>query len=237
MLFDLRGRGRRRTVQVVYLSLAILLGGGLVLFGIGGDVQGGLFDAFSQNDGDANEQFEDRRDDAQKRTETNPNNPAFWGELATAEFQLATSSDGFNDQTGEFSGDAREHLVAAKAAWDRHVKLAGDKVNGDVAATMRTALASLNDDAGAVRAQEAYIDSLGDTAGAGDFGTLAQLAYTAGQDRKGDLAAERAVELSPKDERKDVEKQLQRVKTEIALQSAQTSTTPAPATTTTTPSN
>ena len=34
MLFDLRGRGRRRTVQVIYLSLAILMGGGLVLFGI-----------------------------------------------------------------------------------------------------------------------------------------------------------------------------------------------------------
>ena len=32
MLFDLRGRGRRRTVQAVYLSLALLLGGGLVLF-------------------------------------------------------------------------------------------------------------------------------------------------------------------------------------------------------------
>ena len=40
MLFDLRGRGRRRTVQVIYLTLALLLGGGLVLFGIGGDVQG-----------------------------------------------------------------------------------------------------------------------------------------------------------------------------------------------------
>ncbi len=35
MLFDLRSRGRRRTVQFVYLGLAILLGGGLVLFGVG----------------------------------------------------------------------------------------------------------------------------------------------------------------------------------------------------------
>lgn len=232
MLFDLRGRGRRRVVQVVYLGLAILLGGGLVLFGIGGDVQGGLFDAFRDSNGDANEQFEDRRDDAQKRTEANPNNPAFWGELATAEFQLATASDGFNDQTGEFSGDAREHLVAARAAWDRHVKLAGDNVNGDVAATMRSALAALNDDEGAVRAQEAYIDSLGDEAGAGDFATLAQLAFTAGQDRKGDLAADRAIELTPKDERKDVKEQLDQIKAQVALQNAQTTTAPA----TTTPS-
>ena len=35
MLFDLRSRGRRRTVQVVYLGLAVLMGGGLVLFGVG----------------------------------------------------------------------------------------------------------------------------------------------------------------------------------------------------------
>ena len=34
MLFDLRGRGRRRTVKIVYITLALLMGGGLVLFGI-----------------------------------------------------------------------------------------------------------------------------------------------------------------------------------------------------------
>ena len=49
MLFDLRGRGRRRTVQVIYATLAILLGGGLVLFGIGGGTNGGLFDAIGGN--------------------------------------------------------------------------------------------------------------------------------------------------------------------------------------------
>ena len=51
MLFDLRGRGRRRTVQTIYLTLAILLGGGLVLFGIGGSVSGGLFDALGLTGG------------------------------------------------------------------------------------------------------------------------------------------------------------------------------------------
>ena len=57
MLFDLRSRGRRRVIKVIYTMLALLLGGGLVLFGIGGDVQGGLFDAFSQNSGDASGQI------------------------------------------------------------------------------------------------------------------------------------------------------------------------------------
>ena len=50
MLFDLRGR-RRRAVQATYLMLALLMGGGLVLFGIGGDVSGGLVDAFKGTGG------------------------------------------------------------------------------------------------------------------------------------------------------------------------------------------
>ena len=48
MLFDLRSRGRRRTVQAVYLGLAVLIGGGLVLFGVGaGNGLGGLLNAFT----------------------------------------------------------------------------------------------------------------------------------------------------------------------------------------------
>ena len=63
MLFDLRGRGRRRTVQAIYLTLAVLMGGGLVLFGIGGSVSGGLFDAVGLTGGggsssSANEQLQ-----------------------------------------------------------------------------------------------------------------------------------------------------------------------------------
>ena len=49
MLFDLRGPGRRRTIKVVYVTLAFLMGGGLVLFGIGGGgVSGGLVDAITE---------------------------------------------------------------------------------------------------------------------------------------------------------------------------------------------
>ena len=47
MLFDLRSRGRRRTVQAVYLGLAVLMAGGLVLFGVGaGNGFGGLLGDF-----------------------------------------------------------------------------------------------------------------------------------------------------------------------------------------------
>src|SRR6188472_3007431 len=50
MLFDLQGK-RKRFVQVIYAFLALLIGGGLVLFGIGGAGNGGLLDAFGIGDG------------------------------------------------------------------------------------------------------------------------------------------------------------------------------------------
>ncbi len=56
MLFDLRSRGRRRTVQGVYLGLALLMGGGLVLFGVGaGNGFGGLLNAFNGNGSGSNQ--------------------------------------------------------------------------------------------------------------------------------------------------------------------------------------
>ena len=51
MLFDLRARGRRTTIKVIYVFLALLMGGGLVFFGIGGATNGGLLDAFKDNGG------------------------------------------------------------------------------------------------------------------------------------------------------------------------------------------
>ena len=83
MLFDLRGPGRRRTIKVIYSSLAVLMGVGLVLFGIGGAVSGGLFDAFngggSTSSGDA---FKAEITRLNKRIAANPSDPAALAELA-----------------------------------------------------------------------------------------------------------------------------------------------------------
>jgi hypothetical protein len=51
MLFDLRGSGRKRAVKVIYMTLAVLMGSGLVLFGIGGATSGGLLDVFTGGGG------------------------------------------------------------------------------------------------------------------------------------------------------------------------------------------
>jgi hypothetical protein len=212
MLFDLRGRGRRRTVQVIYLGLALLMGGGLVLFGVGGNVQGGLLDAFRENSGSANDAIEKRVEDVQKAVKARPTDPAAWAQLAEAQYQLAGVSDGFNEQTGQFTGESREKLVEAERAWDRHLQLVGEKgkPNANTAAIMRNVFSpsGLNKPAKAVIAQEIVIDSKPNP-GFGDYAQLAVLAYNAGQTRKGDLAKAKAIELAPKGQKQAIKQSIE----------------------------
>src|ERR1700754_2740003 len=108
MLFDLRGR-RRRVVQVTYLMLALLLGGGLVLFGVGGSVSGGLLDAFKGGGGggsSVDRALQDRVDREEARLATNPQNAAVLQNLVRDYYQLATSQR--DSGTAGFPEDARD---------------------------------------------------------------------------------------------------------------------------------
>lgn len=229
MLFDLRGR-RRRFVKAIYLGLAVLLGGGLVLFGIGGDVQGGLFDAFRDGHGGGNQAIEESAEDARTTAEQNPENPRVWAVLAEKEYQLAGVTEGFQEETGQFTGASREQLVKAERAWDKHLELAGEDPNANAASLMRNVFSSagLNKPEKAVRAQEIVIEANPD-AGFGDYANLAVLAYQAGQNRKGDLAAERAEELAPKDQKDAVKQSIESAKAQALTQSAQGAAQQAPA--------
>jgi hypothetical protein len=228
MLFDLRGRGRRRTVQVIYVTLALLLGGGLVLFGIGGDVNGGLFDAFSQDSGSDNDALKDQAKDAEKKVQANRQDAAAWAELARAKFNLAGQTDGFDESTGTFNGESRKVALDATRAWEQHLKLAKNKPNAEVASILTRAYLSLDQPEKAVQTQEIVIDSLPNP-GFGDYSALAQYAYLAGQTRKGDLASARAVEDAkeeglPKEQQDQIKASLEQVKQQAAQQAAQDAT-------------
>lgn len=197
MLFDLRDRRRRRTIQAVYLSLAVLMGGGLVLFGIGGEVSGGLFDAFSSNSGTSSEDtFEKRAEELQAQVEASPQDAAAWSALARARFQAAGVGENFQDNRFTESGLAELRL--ADQAWQRHLRLAGDAPDADVAGVMVNVYSEfgLNDPAKAADAQEVVITAQGDKATARQFATLSIYAAQAGQTRKAELAKERALELA-----------------------------------------
>jgi hypothetical protein len=211
MLFDLRGRGRRRAVKAIYLSLAILMGGGLVFFGIGGDVQGGLFDAFddSQSQGSGDDVVQQRLERAEAAVQANPRDAAAWAALADVRFQTANSAENYNATQGAYTAQGQQTLREARDAWNRHVQFAGDRVNTEVANKMAIALGptGLKDYGGAVGALEAVIEAEEEPSPA-RYAQLAILAELAGQTRKSTLAERRAVELAPKDQRDDVKAQI-----------------------------
>src|SRR5918997_6495201 len=107
MLFDLRGSGRRRVVKIVYITLAFLMGGGLVLFGIGGGgaLQGGLVDAITQGGSgdDSSDRFVQQERDATAAARANPTDAAAWAEVARARFNLANSGDNVDPNTANYT--------------------------------------------------------------------------------------------------------------------------------------
>ncbi len=213
MLFDLRGRGRRRTVQAIYLMLAILMGGGLIFFGIGGNTSGGLFDAFSGNGGSGSDTFKEQVEQAQDKVTTTPADAAAWAALAKARYTFALNQDDADKRRAE--------LRQADQAWQRYLALKPAKVDGDVASLMFQMYGDpnlLNDPEKAVVALEYTIDSRAESAGL--YGQLFQYATMAGQTRKAQLAYDKALELTPKDQRTAFKAQLDQVKQQLADQAA-----------------
>ncbi len=90
MLFDLRGRGRRRTVQVIYLGLALIFLLGFVGLGVGvGGGGGGLLNALTENNGSSGASYAGRVAAAQKRVKREPSNPKAWVALTEAQLLQA----------------------------------------------------------------------------------------------------------------------------------------------------
>jgi hypothetical protein len=229
MLFDLRARGRRRTIQVIYVFLAVLMGGGLVFFGIGGATSGGLFDAFKSGGGSSsgNDVLEKNVKKAETRVRIRPRDPAAWAALTRARYQVAGLGDNYDQNTGAFTAKGKKALVPVERSWDRYVALNPPKPSPDLASLMVQALgpAGLNHADKAVAAQEIVVDAR--PASTGLYTQLAALAYEAGQTRKGDLASQKAIALAPKDQRSTLRDEFKQLKTQSAAASAQTSTTPA----------
>jgi len=224
MLFDLRSGGRRRTVKTVYLGLALLMFVGFVGFGIGANtVGGGLGDAITgggQGGGDeaAVERLTNQVRSAERRTKASPSDPAAWAALAQSRIRLASVGDNLDPATGQYTAEGRRQLTAAGAAWDKYIALDPAQPDERLARQMAQAFVSINAPDRAVGAQEvvAEIEPSEQT-----YSNLALLAYQAGQTRKGDLAADKAVDLADKDDRKELKEQLDQAKSQAALQQIQ----------------
>jgi hypothetical protein len=209
MLFDLQGK-RRRLVQGTYLVLAILMGGGLILFGVGsGNISGGLFDALTgknSNSSTGGNSIVDKRIKADQRAIViNPNNTQAMADLVRAHYQLAGSDEDQN--TGVFGDQGKAELRKASAAWQKYIGVA-KKPDPSLAALMLNAYGDigLKDDAHAAEAAEFVADA---QPSAQAYLQLAQYAAKAGQTRKAQLAGQKALQLAPKSQKKLVQQQIQ----------------------------
>jgi hypothetical protein len=227
MLFDLRGRGRRRVVKTVYVTLALLMGGGLVLFGIGGDVSGGLVDAITERGGggdDGTGRLEDNERQATRRARANPEDPAAWAEVARTRFNLANAGDNLDQEAGTYTAEGRRWLNSSADAWERHLEVA-DQPDDRVASLMVQAYSALGEGVKAVRAQEVIAEARDS---AGTYAQLAILAYQAGETRTANLARRKALSLTPEDMRENLRGQLDAVRDQAAAAGAAAGATPAP---------
>jgi len=223
MIFDLKGK-RRRFVQGTYLTLAVLMGGGLVLFGIGGgSLNGGLLNAFTGGGGSSSgdKQIQQRIDNAQKQLAANPRNQAALQEIIRDNYQLATLSA--DQTTGAFTADGKKNLLQASDAWQRYLPTNPDKPNFTLASLMTQAYQGLGDYNKAQKAALIVADAQPSSAAylrVIQYASLAKPPDT----RTVDLASQKALDLAPKGQRSSVKKQIEAVKASATGTSTQTGT-------------
>jgi hypothetical protein len=217
MLFDLRSRGRRRTVQAVYLGLAILMGGGLVLFGVGaGNGLGGLLNAFNGGGSTSGQKsvVSQQEKNAIKATQLNPNDVQAWASLLQARWTSAGQGNDFNSSTGQFTKAGLTELGLATQAWQKYLKLTKNP-DPDLAVLAARAYAGQSNYAGEASAWD--IETLGAPDAVKGFECLAVSAYAAGQTRKGDLASAKALSLVPKAQQALLKNQINSAKTQPSI--------------------
>jgi tetratricopeptide (TPR) repeat protein len=201
MLFDLKGK-RKRLVQVVYVGLAILFGGGLVLFGVGGNVSGGLVDAFKGGGGGGDSSaFSDLVQRAEQRAARRPRDPDAQIDVVRANFNLASSTEGSDAETGQLTDRGQQAVIEVAQAWERYLRLKPKKVDPSAASFAALAYGALQDYDKAVETQGLSVKS---RPSANGYFQLADFAYRAGQVKTGDRAAAEAVRRTPRDQRNTV---------------------------------
>ena len=224
MLFDLRGH-RRRAVQATYLVLAVLMGGGLVLFGIGGS-SGGIFDAITGNGsggGNVNAQLEKRIDAQKKRLETSPTNTVVLASLVRLNYQAAVSQLPSGSST--IPAEGKDELQRAATYYERYV----EAKKGDPSPDLAQIAINIYDTGGLNQPDKVKDAVRVIAASRNDWQTyllLVQKAAAAGDKRTAQLAAQKAVELAPKAQRKQVEQAAKQYQNLGASAQPHTSTSP-----------
>jgi tetratricopeptide (TPR) repeat protein len=220
MLFDLRGRGRRRTIQVIYLGLAVLMGGGLVLFGVGaGNGTGGLLNAFNPSGGSstAKAYVSQQTKNAEQLVKLEPKNAQAWAALVQDRYDDA----GQNSNGTSYTAAGKLDLAAAGQAWQQYLKL--DKhPDPTVARLIALAYDDLGDYAHEAQAWLTVAGANPRVAVYYEYAAVAE--YQAKNTDLGDQATRQALAIAPKAQRASIKAELQAAKTQATTTTATTTT-------------
>jgi hypothetical protein len=211
MLFDLRGRGRRRTVQITYIGLAMLMGVGLVGFGVGGGFgSGGIFSSLESNEGASASSHSGAIARYEKLTRQQPTNIAAWEKLTQE--QLAQAGGTAYTEGNHLTSSGRELYAATAHSWEHYLALNPKEPSLKLAKRMVGIFdeEGLNQPAGAVTAYEIIVAA--EPKSDVGYTHLAEFAYKAKNTRVGDLASKKAVELAPASERVRLKRELEELK-------------------------
>ncbi len=214
MLFDLRGRGRRGVVRVVYIGLALLIGVGLVGFGVGsGFGGGGIFSAASSNEGSNGTSYSAQIKKYEKATKKNPGDVSGFENLTKALLHEAgNEGGGYVTSEGVVTSKGKQLYRRASQAWQSYLALNPSKVNAEVAQLVYGIYgeAALNEPSKAVEALQIVVAARPEDAAY--YAQLAIYAYKAHNERTGDLASEKAVSLAPESQKTRLKNELAEVK-------------------------
>ena len=212
-------------MQAVYLGLAVLIGGGLVLFGVGtGSGVGGLLNAFTNGGSSSSRPAATQAETAALRqTRLHPSSPQAWVQLINA--RVAAGEQQCNGNACTAAG--RKHLQEAGAAWQRYSKLVKHP-DPTVARTIASSYEEIGDFKQATSAW--LIVTQAQPNDATNFELLARDAYQAKETRIGDLAAQKALSLVPKAQRKPLQQQFQQFKRSASASGAAAGSTTGSAT-------
>jgi hypothetical protein len=124
MLFDLRSPHRRRVIKIVYVFLALLIGVGLVGFGIGnGSNFGGLFSNAGGGGGSANgaKLYTNALAKAEQAANAAPGKAALWVKAGEAAYSVATLQDVNYSASAGYTVAGHVALNKLRAAWNHYL--------------------------------------------------------------------------------------------------------------------
>jgi hypothetical protein len=212
MLFDLQGP-RKTAVKAIYLGLAILMAGGLVLFGVGSSVNGGLADVFNSSSGSGDLQKQVEK--SQEAVAANPKSAKALENLIADRYALAGDPDNYNQDKQTFSKEGKAQLTALTKDWAT-LKKVDTTPNLNTASYAVSAYLGLQDAKGAQKAQAIVAEKQPNAA---NYLALLQFALYAGDSLAATGAEVKAKELATKDQKDEVNQQIKTLKKQVAQRS------------------